>query len=486
MSKIVIGIDLGTTFSGAAILDESSGKPKMIPNKNGKNITPSVVMIDGDKVIVGASAKNNMFVRPNNVVDEVKRHIGTDKKYIIDGQEHTPTTISSLILKKIKEDVELYSNAEIASAVITVPANFGNNQREETLKAAKSAGLNVEYIVNEPTAAALTYAKLKGGAEDGYYIIYDFGGGTFDCTIANITSDEVEVKTSEGVQKLGGKDLDNELIKIVQKKYKDLSGKDLETSKFDLNDAERYKIDLSAMDEISIFIDDVSIDVSREEFEEAITPLISQSLMSIEAALASLDLTIDEINDVILVGGTSRTPLIQKSIADLLGKKPLMFGNPDESVALGAAIYAAKKNIDLLNVNQRESIDSFAITDVCTKNYGTLALDGSDSKKTANSIIIRKDTRIPCSISRNYSTVSDHQSSIDCSITECIQAETDPEFVDIVANEEMTLPVNCMKGETVVVTFSYNANQTMDCEFLHEKSGTKVSRQISMNATDQD
>ena len=177
MSKIVIGIDLGTTFSGAAILDES-GKPKMIPNKNGKNITPSVVMIDGDKVIVGASAKNNMYARPNNVVDEVKRHIGTDKKYMIDGKEHTPTTISSLILKKIKEDVELFSNSEIASAVITVPANFGNNQREETLKAAKIAGLNVEYIVNEPTAAALTYAKLKGGAEDGYYIIYDFGGGT--------------------------------------------------------------------------------------------------------------------------------------------------------------------------------------------------------------------------------------------------------------------------------------------------------------------
>ena len=252
--------------------------------------------------------------------------------------------------------------------------------KEETLKAAKIAGLNVGHIVNEPTAA-VTYAKLKGGAEDGYYIIYDFGGGTFDCTIADISSDEVEVKTSEGVQKLGGKDLDNELIKIVQKKYKEIAGKDLATSKFDLNDAERYKIDLSAMDEITVFIDDVSIDITRAEYEQAIQPLVSQSLMSIESALASLDLNINQIKDVILVGGTSRTPLIQNSIAELLGKKPLMFGNPDESVALGAAIYASKKNIELSNVNQRESIDSFAITDVCTKNYGTLALDGSGSKK---------------------------------------------------------------------------------------------------------
>ena len=483
MRKVVIGIDLGTTFSGAAMLDES-GRPMMIPNKNGKNITPSVVMIDGDKVVVGASAKNNMYARPKNVIDEVKRHIGSDKKYEIDGQPHTPTSISTLILKKIKEDVELYCSAEIAAAVITVPANFGNNQREETMKAAKDAGLNVEYIINEPTAAALTYAKLKGGAEEGNYIIYDFGGGTFDCTIANISADEVEVKTSEGVQKLGGKDLDKELLNIVSQKYKEASGKDLEAKKFDLNDAERYKIDLSSMEDISIFIDDITIDIQRSEFEDAITPLVSQSLMAIEASLSSLDLTIQDIEDVILVGGTSRTPLIQNSIEELLGKRPLMFGNPDESVALGAAIYASKQNIELLNVNQKHSIDAFAITDVCTKNYGTLALDGSGSDKVSNSIIIRKDTQIPCSISKTYSTVKDHQESIDCSITECVNEETDPDFVDIVAKEEMKLPVNCMKGESVIVTFSYNANQTMDCEFVHEKSGTKVSRQISMNSSD--
>ena len=486
MDKVVIGIDLGTTFSGAAMLDES-GKPIMIPNSNGKNITPSVVMIDGDKVVVGAAAKNNMFVRPDNVVDEVKRFIGSDKTYQIDGKEHTPTSISSLILNKIKTDVEKYCSAQIASAVITVPANFGNNQREATMKAAQMSGLNVEFIINEPTAAALTYAKLKGGTDSGHYIIYDFGGGTFDCTIAEINADEVEVKTSEGVQKLGGKDLDAELLNLVKKKYKDLSGDDLEDTKFDLNDAERYKIDLSSLDEVTIFIDDVSIDILRSEFEEAITPLVDQSLMAMESALDTLGLEFSSIEDVILVGGSSRVPFIQESITKLTSASPVLFGNPDESVALGAAIYASKKNPQFLNINQKAAVDSFAIGDVCTKNYGTFAVDSSSgSDKTLNSIIIRKDTRIPCSISKTYTTMYDHQEVIDCSITECVNAETDPDFVDIVGKESMDLPVNCMKGETVTVTYSYNANQTMDCEFVHQKSGTKVSRQISMSSDKKD
>lgn len=480
MDNVVIGIDLGTTFSGAAMLDDS-GKPVMIPNANGKNITPSVVMIDGEKIVVGAAAKNNLFVRPDNVIDEVKRFIGSDKTYQIDGKEHTPTTISSLILNKIKTDVEKFCSATIASAVITVPANFGNDQREATMEAARLAGLNVEFIINEPTAAALTYAKLKGGTDSGNYIIYDFGGGTFDCTVAEINKDEVEVRTSEGVQKLGGKDLDAELLNLVKNKYEELSGNKLQDSKFDLNDAERYKIDLSSLDEVTIFIDDISIDITRLEFEEAISPLVDQSLMAIESALETLELDFSDIKDVILVGGTSRVPFIQNSIYELTGSTPVLFGNPDESVALGAAIYASKKNPEYLNMNQKAAVDAFAIGDVCTKNYGTFAINSSSgSEKILNSIIIRKDTKIPCSISKKYSTVADHQESIDCSITECVNAETDPDFVDVVGNESMTLPVNCMKGETVTVTYSYNANQTMDCEFVHDKSGTKVSRQISM------
>lgn len=481
MKKVVIGIDLGTTYSGAAMLD-GAGFPDMIPNSRGKNITPSVIMIENDKIIVGDSAKKNIFVKRNNVVDEVKRYIGTDKKYNIDGKNHTPTTISSLILKEIKKDVEQHSDCSVEHAVISVPANFGNKQREETLIAAKNAGLNVDFIINEPTAAALAYTKISNSKKDGLYAIYDFGGGTFDCTIVDINGDNVDIKISEGVQKLGGKDLDKKLLEIVQEKYKNLCGNDLLNRKYSLNHAEKDKIELSSLDEVMIFIDDLTISVSREEFEDSISSLVQQSLMSLETAINNINVNFEDLNDLILVGGTTRIPFVRSSIEALIGKPPKSHGNPDELVALGAAIYASKKYPEFLNANQKSAVNSLEISEVCNANFGTFILGDTEvGKQTVNSIIIKKGTNIPCSKVRAYQTIHDNQISLDCTITECKEEEIDIKFVNTVWSGDLSLPEGRPAGKPINITYSYNINQTMDCEFHDLESGRKLNRTINFS-----
>ena len=481
MKKIVIGIDLGTTYSGAAMLD-GAGFPDMIPNSRGKNLTPSVVMIENKKIIVGDSAKKKIFVKPDNVIDEVKRFIGTDKKYLLDGEEHSPITISSIILKEIKKDVEEITGSEIAKAVISVPANFGNQQREETLQAAKNADLDVDFIINEPTAAALAYTKSAKSKEDGLYAIYDFGGGTFDCTIVEINGENVDIKISEGVQKLGGKDLDLKLLNIVQEKYKNLTGKELENRKYSLNHAEKDKIELSDVEEVLIFIDDLTIAVSREEFEHSISSLIQQSLMSIETALDGINATFEDLKELVLVGGTTRVPLVKSSLESLIGKPPKSHGNPDEAVALGAAIYASKQYPEFLNANQKTTIDMLEISEVCNANFGTFILSDSEmGKKIKNSIIIKKGTNIPCSKLRSYQTVYDNQTSLDCSITECKEQEIDIKFVDVIWKGILDLPDGRPAGKPVNITYSYNINQTMDCEFHDLDSGRKLNRTVNFS-----
>lgn len=482
MSDLVIGIDLGTTYSGAAYIDES-GFPCMIPNNRGKNITPSVVTINKGNAKVGESAKNVLISNPENTVDEVKRVIGDgETTYKIDGDTHTPTSISALILSHIKGYVEEHCKQEVSSAVISVPANFGNSQREETMQAAKMAGLEVEYIINEPTAAALAYAKFSKNKKSGLYAIYDLGGGTFDCTIADISGDDVEIITSQGVSQLGGKDFDEQLLKIVQKKYKKLTKKELSATKYNMNTAEKDKIELSFQDDIMIFIDDASIEISRNEFELSIKNLVQQSMMAVEAAFDTTEYTFDDLQGVILAGGSTRIPYVRAELEKMIKIKPEMHENPDETIALGAAIYATLKHSENLNPNQRAAVESFELEEVANKYYGTFAFDRLTGSGKVNSILIEKDTKIPCSVTRIYETVYEGQESIDCEITECSVYESSPEFVFVQWQGVLDLPAGRPQGMPVEVTYSYNSNQTMDCVFHDKDSGRKLSQTLEMSS----
>ena len=483
MSDLVIGIDLGTTYSGAAYIDES-GFSCMIPNKRGKNITPSVVLIQDGKTKVGEIAKNQKIAFPENTIEKVKRDIGDDKTtYMVDGDKHTPTSISALILAHIKSYVEAHCKKTVTSAVISVPANFGDAQRKETMEAAKMAGLNVEFIINEPTAAALAYAKSSDKKRNGLYAIYDLGGGTFDCTLAKINGDDVDIITSEGVSELGGSDFDENLLEIVQKKYKKATKKELPATKYSINDAEKHKIDLTDQDEIIIFIDDENIEITREEFELSIKNLVQQSMMAVQSSFVNTDYSIDDLEGVILAGGSTRIPYVQEELQKLVGIEPEMHKNPDETIALGAAFYSAKKHSSSLNPNQRASVAALDLQEVANKNYGTFAVDetlGAYGK--VNSVIIEKDTNIPCSETRTYYTLSDGQTEVNCEVTECTQYEASPEFVFVQWEGTLELPEGRPAGQAVEVTYSYNANQTMDCEFHDISSGRKLSQTIEMSA----
>ncbi|OUX25287.1 MAG: hypothetical protein CBE19_00370, partial [Pelagibacteraceae bacterium TMED259] len=317
MSNIV-GIDLGTTFSAIAKLDDT-GRPEIVDNIEGKNITPSVVEFTSAKsYIVGDEAKAQIGANDENIAQEVKRSMGkADTKYEYFGETHTPTSISALILKKLKEDTEK-AYGDIDYAVVTVPANFSNEAREATQRAAEMAGLNVNFVINEPTAAALAYAFQSGRELSGTFVVYDLGGGTFDCTIAKISGQDIEILTSEGVAKLGGKDFDQEILKLVSGKYKESFGKELDPNEFTSNDAEDLKRRLSIRDKANARISGEVISISREEFENASSNLVLQAELAVETALSRIDLEASSITDIILVGGSTRMPIVSESIKKIL------------------------------------------------------------------------------------------------------------------------------------------------------------------------
>ena len=439
MKKLVIGIDLGTTYSCASVLSEA-GTVDISPNGEGDRTTPSVMLIDSkDNITIGKDAKTlisallksnisevekqleNGYYKADDesraVVEVAKRFIGKDHIYEFGNHDFDPTFVSGSVLKKIKQDIETAFGRNIDSAVITVPANFNNSQRQETMNAAEMAGLNVEDIINEPTAAALAYSMST--QIDGIYAVYDFGGGTFDCSIVETIGEEVKILGFAGVKKLGGRDIDKKLLDLVYDKFRQKSSKELNAKQFDITDAERYKKNLSSLKEVEIFIDGVDIIITREEFNEIISTLISKSLLTFDNALEDANIEVDNIMDVILVGGSSRIPLIADRIKEKIGKKPKMFGNPDETVAKGAAIYAALKNKTALNINQKAAIAGLDVKEITNVSLGQRLLDSDDSHM--NQIIIKKGSRIPAKRTKK-SYINDRQ------MLYAIQYNTNPEL----------------------------------------------------------
>jgi molecular chaperone DnaK len=481
-----IGIDLGTTFSAVATLDET-GRPIIIANEDGINITPSVVTIEGpNKSIVGEVARKSLWTDQKNTKGRFKRDMGTSQIYHAHGTEYTPTALSALVLKKLKE-FTITAIQDIEEAVVTIPANFTNEAREATMEAAKLAGLNVKYIINEPTAAALFYGWKTGKEISGKYAVYDLGGGTFDISIIDVDGQNIEVLATNGISKLGGTDFDEVLQNLVGKKFKEKTGKEMDPEDFNRNDAEDEKKTLSKREKCSLRISRVDIEITRQEFEEAISSLISQTEMLCETTLHEADLSTDEIKEVLLVGGSTRMPCVRESIAKVFNKEPTASANVDEVVALGAAIYAAyKSDRTKLSAIQKKSVEKVKVSEITAKCFGVISQGFDKAREQAklqNSIMIMKGEKIPASVTEPFFTLHDGQEGVTCKITESSAPETDPKFVKIIWEGDLELPSGREAGQQIDVTYSYNDNQIMECSFKDVASGKELPVKLTMAST---
>ena len=480
-----IGIDLGTTNSVVATIDPT-GRPVIVHNKEGSNITPSVVSkLSKNKFDIGETARKSL--EQANTIGRFKRDIGTGKSYEIDGEKLTPLELSALVLKKLGSDAK-DALGELSDVVVTIPANFANEAREATLKAAKQAGLNVKHIINEPTAAALFFAHNIGLDLEGNYAVYDLGGGTFDITILGINGRDVDVLATEGVNRLGGDDFDRSLQKLVFDKYKAECGDFPDPDDYSLSDAEEDKKSLSKRTEITVNLRSdagrANLTLSREEFDNAISDFIAQSEILCENVLDEANVNTKDINGVFLVGGSTRVPAIKKSIKKIFKSEPISFANPDEVVALGAALYAAyKSDGKQLNDEQRASIQKLKVSEITSKYFGTIVA-GIDYHKEAliqqNSVIIRKGTKIPCEETISVFTLHNNQTKIGCKVTEAGTDETDPKFVNIIGEGEFIVPEGRPEGQEILVTYSYDQNQVMHCAFMDVGSNRKIEMDFKL------
>lgn len=475
-----IGIDLGTTFSAVAVID-ATGRPKIMPNSRDKNITPSVVAKHKGALIVGEFARKHWGNDDTKGAARFKRDMGTSKMHAVDGTDFTPTELSAAVLKELRTQAESRVGV-IAECVVTIPANFSNEARDATMEAARRAGLNVNYIVNEPTAAALYYAYQTDGGLSGKYVVFDLGGGTFDVSVIAVSGQDVQVLASNGLHKLGGADFDQSLWGLIAEKYEAVTDQELTTDEFSLNDAEDAKKSLSARKRTTVEIEREFIDISRIEFEEAISGMLAQIEMMCESTLDESGIDLEEVSEVFLAGGSTRMPSVLTLVEKAFKKSPISTENVDEVVALGAALYAAHKSDgEGLSELQKKSLDQLKVSERTSCYLGTISLGTSESKGEAmvNSILIKKGEAIPCQISESYFTVADGQASIRCSITESKSPETDPRFVKIIHEETLDLPPGRPKGQEIIVSYAYDENQIIHASFRDVASGNEAKIEIA-------
>jgi len=350
-----IGIDLGGTYSAVATIDDN-GNPKIICNSEGQENTPSCIQFEGDTVTVGEEARRALGLS-KNVLTGFKRDMGRNIQYTVDGKGYTPTDCSALVLKKLFQDAQKEIGV-IREAVVTIPASFNNQARIETLTAAKQAGLNVQNLIEEPSAAALYYSFEKQIELNGYYAIFSLGHNSFDISLIKANQQNINVIASEGAQKLGGDDFDVILQKIVKKKLKDEHDEVIDEQDYKKTDAEEDKKSLTKRENINVRVNKKNLKITRVEFEEKISSLIIQTEMLCEDILSAQNLTTEDIEEVFLVGGSSRVPLVQQTVKKVFKKIPIQSANLGEVEVLGASIYLALKgNQSKLRPVQKKSVN---------------------------------------------------------------------------------------------------------------------------------
>lgn len=475
----VIGIDLGTTNSCVAVME--GGEPVVIPNSEGGRTTPSVVSFQtsGER-LVGQVAKRQAITNPDKTIISIKRHMGSDYKVDIDGKSYSPQEISSMILQKIKADAEAYLGEPVTQAVITVPAYFNDSQRQATKDAGKIAGLEVLRIINEPTAASLAYGIDKTSTQE-KILVYDLGGGTFDVSILELGDGVFEVLATNGDTFLGGDDFDEKIIDYIASDFKSNTGIDLKNDKMALQRlkeaAEKAKIELSSSQQTNINLPFVTADatgpkhidmtLTRAKFNEITLDLVNRTLEPMKKALDDAKLQIHDINKVVLVGGSTRIPAIQEAVKNFTKKEPSKGVNPDECVAVGAAIQGGILGGDYENTN-------LLLLDVTPLSLGIETLGG------VSTVIIERNTTIPVTKSQVFSTAADNQTSVEIHI---VQGERQ------MAVDNKTLGRFTLSGippaprgiPQIEVTYDIDANGIVKVSAMDKSTGKKAD--ITITAT---
>jgi molecular chaperone DnaK len=491
----IVGIDLGTTFSALAMLN-AIGKPEIVPNADGERLTPSAIFFDeenADVIRVGIEAINSRHLNASRSARWIKRHMGDPEyKVNIDGKDWTAVDLSALILKKLKQDAA-GEHGEIRDVVISVPAHFDEVRRKATMDAGTAVGLNVIGIVNEPVAAALYYATTRDVS--GKVLVYDLGGGTFDVTLMDVKGTQMDIICSQGDHALGGVDFDAKVLEILQKLYQDKFGAELissdeERAKYE-DEAEDIKKTLSRRPVAKKMLygaaGSMRAEVTREMFEEAIASLVARTDMLVEVALEEAGVKPSDVNKVLLVGGSTRVPMVRSHLEETFGFPPEIAVNVDECVALGAALHAGltmmREKPDEVPAGVRTGLKDISLTDVCNHSYGTICapIDKETGQRVIqNRIILKKNTPLPCDASQMFYTVSEGQKRVEVTVTQ--GEDTDPVYVNKIATHTLELPPDRPAERPIKVTYSYDLNQRMHCKFEDVDSGRVLEMDFSLNA----